>query len=435
MRPRTASLCSCLAIVLTAAGPKGMVHAQTLTTLHSFSGSTADGAYPFPAGHIPFDASGALYGATGGGGTSQFGTIYQLAPQGSGWAETILYNFSGGADGRQPSSGLVLDASGNIFGSTAFGGNLQLCGGGCGTIFELSPPAHPGGAWTEQVLYTFQGGFDGQYPGEMVIGVNGSLFGTTSSGGTPGVQCHSNSKLKFGCGTVFELTPPSQKGGSWTKTVLHTFPATSADGTSPSNEITIDSAGNIYSVTGSGGSGHYGIAYLLTAPSGNGSWTETILHSFTGGSDGGYPGGTLVAGANGTWYGTGSYSGTANASGVVFQLTSSGGTWTEKVIHTFPASKGDGTTPASTMAIDASGNLYGTTDFGGSTSCYEGCGTVFKLAPPSGSGSWTETILHDWANSGQTPNESQVILHNGLLLGETMFLGSADLGSVFTLTP
>jgi uncharacterized repeat protein (TIGR03803 family) len=408
--------------------------AQTLTTIHSFSGPTADGELPFPVGHLPFDANGALYGTTGGGGASQFGTVYQLAPSGSSWQEHILYNFSGGADGRQPSAGLVFDQNGNLFGSTAFGGNLQSCGGGCGTIFELSPPSRPGGAWTETVLYTFQGSFDGQYPGEVVLGPNGSLLATTSSGGTPGVQCHSNRRLQFGCGTVFELTPPANKGGSWTKTVLHTFPATSADGTGPSSEITLDSAGNIYSVTG-GGPSHYGIAYLLTAPVGNGSWTETILHTFTGGSDGGNPGGTLVAGANGTWYGTASYSGVANASGVVFQLTQSSGTWTEKVIHTFPAFKGDGTTPGSTLAIDANGNLYGTTDFGGSTSCYEGCGTVFKLAPPSGGGAWTETILHDWANSGQTPNESFVTLHNGLLFGVTLYLGSADLGSVFTLTP
>ena len=142
-----------------------------------------------------------------------------------------------------------------------------------------------------------------------------------------------------------------------------------------------------------------------------------------------------MPGANGVFYGTGSYSGVANASGVVFQLTPSGSTWTEKVIHTFPGFKGDGTTPATSMVIDASGNLYGTTDFGGSTSCNFGCGTIFKLAPPSSGGAWTETILHDLGNSGQDPNESSVTLHNGLLYGLTLFLGSADLGSVFTLTP
>ena len=429
---RAATICLCLGVAI--ACPCGKLLAQTLTTIHSFSGATADGEYPFPVGHLPFDANGALYGTTGGGGTSQFGTVYQLVPSGSSWQEKILYNFTGYADGRQPSAGLVFDQNGNLYGTTAFGGNTQACGGGCGTVFELSPPSQPGGAWTETVLHTFQGSFDGQYPGEVVFGPNGSLFGTTQQGGTPGVLCHTNHRIMYGCGTVYELTPPAQKGGSWTKTVIHSFPASSADGTGPSGEITFDSSGNIYSVAG-GGASHYGIAYQLAPPSGSGSWTETIMHTFTGGSDGGNPGGTLVAGASGVFYGTASYSGVANATGVAFQLTQSGSTWTEKVIHTFPASSGDGTTPASTLAIDASGNLYGTTDFGGSKSCNLGCGTVFKLAPPSGSGAWTETILHDWANSGQSPNETFVTLHNGLLVGVTFYLGSANLGSVFTLTP
>ncbi len=429
MKTRTQNLCLCLAVVVTCLGViRG--HAQTFTTIHSFSGPTADGEYPFPTNQMPFDANGVLYGTAGAGGTAQFGVIYQFVPrQGGGWTENILYNFTGNADGRQPSEGLVFDQNGNLFGTTAFGGNLQACGGGCGTVFELSPPAQPGGQWKETVLYTFQGSFDGQYPGAVVFGPNGSLFGTTQSGGTPGVPCHSNRRLTFGCGTVFELTP--SKSGPWTKTVIHTFPASSADGTNPSGEITFDSSGNIFSTASGGGASHYGIAYELA----NGSWTETVLHTFTGGSDGGYPGGTLVAGGNGVFYGTASYSGVANASGVVFQLTPSGGAWTEKVIHAFPAFKADGTTPASSMVIDAGGNLYGTTDFGGSASCYLGCGTVFKLAPPTGGGAWTETILHNLGNSGQSPNESSVTLHNGLLFGLTFYLGSADLGSVFTLTP
>jgi len=178
--------------------------------------------------------------------------------------------------------------------------------------------------------------------------------------------------------------------------------------------------------------------FQLMPPSGSGSWKETVLHDFTGGSDGGYPGGTVRVGANGVLYGTGSYSGVANASGVVFELTppaQSGGAWTETILHTFPAFKGDGTTPASTLAIDPSGNLYGTTDFGGSAACYLGCGTIFKLAPPSNGGKWTETVLHDLGNSGQDPNASIVVFRNGLLYGTTTYLGALDAGSVFTLIP
>jgi len=330
---------------------------------------------------------------------------------------------------------VVFDPLGNLYGTTQFGGNVQVCGGGCGTIFELSPPSSPGGQWTHTVLYTFEGNADGQYPGEVLFGANGALYGTTSSGGAnPGVPCHTNRRITFGCGTVFALTPPSQKGGAWTKTVIYTFPGFKGDGTGPGAEITFDSEGNIYGTSGSGTAG-YGTVWLLTAPSGGGSWKETVLHDFTGGSDGGYPAGTVTIGPNGVLYGAGSYSGVANASGVIYQLAQSGGAWTETVLHTFPAFKGDATTPYSTLAIDQSGNLYGTSIFGGSTACYMGCGTIFKLAPPSGGGSWTETILEDLGNSGQNPNSSIVIFHNGLLYGTTTYLGASDVGSVFTLVP
>jgi len=418
-----------------------LARAQTLTTIWSFTGSSGDGQYPFPEGHLPFDNNGALYGTTaGGGGTGNNGTVYQLVPptvQGGAWTENILYRFAGGADGRQPGMGVVFDQIGNLYGTTQFGGNAQACGGGCGTIFELSPPAQPGGQWTHTVLHTFQGSFDGQYPGEVVFGPNGALYGTTTSGGTPGVLCHSNQRIKFGCGTVFEFAPPAQKGGSWTKTVLYTFPGFKGDGTGPGSEITFDSQGNLYGVSASG-TGGYGTVFQLTPPAqSGGAWKETVLHDFTGGSDGGYPGGTVTLGPNGVLYGVASYSGVANASGLVFQLTppaQSGGAWTETVLHNFPGFKGDATTPATTLAIDQNGNLYGTSVFGGSNACYLGCGTIFKLAPPAG-GAWTETVLHDLGNSGQNPNSSLVVFHNGLLYGTTTYLGALDVGSVFTLVP
>jgi len=430
------------AAVLLAVAVSGssLAQAQTLTTIRSFAGGN-DGEYPFPVGRIPFDSNGALYGTTAaGGGSGNNGTVFQLVPptvQGGAWTENVLYRFAGGADGRQPGTGLVFDAIGNLYGATQFGGNAQACGGGCGTIFELSPPAQQGGQWTHTVLYTFQAGFDGHYPGEVVFGSNGALYGTTVDGGTPGVLCHTSQKIKFGCGTVFELTPPAGKGGAWTKTVLYTFPGFKGDGTGPGSEITFDSEGNLYGTTG-GGTKAYGTVFELTPPSGSGAWTETVLHDFTGGSDGGYPSGTVTLGPNGVLYGNGSYSGVANASGVVFELTppaQQGGAWTETVLHTFPAYKGDATTPWTTLAIDASGNLYGTSVFGGSTACYLGCGTIFKLAPPTGGGGWTGTVLHDLGNSGQDPNGSLVVLHNGLLYGTTTYLGASDLGSVFTLVP
>ncbi len=412
-------------------------HAETPTTIWSFTGTNGDGEYPFPYGRLTFDNNGALYATTAGGGTGYNGTVYQLVPPtgaGGTWTENVLYRFAGGADGRQPSMGVVFDHIGNLYGSTQFGGNVQACGGGCGTIFELSPPTQPGGQWTHTVLYTFQGGFDGQYPGALIFGANGALYGTTTSGGTPGVQCYSNRRITYGCGTVFELSPPSQKNGSWTKTVLYTFPGFTHDAQHPNSEITFDSLGNLYGTSGGGTTG-YGTVFQLTLPSGGGAWKETVLHDFTGGNDGGNPGGTVVVGANGILYGTASYSGVVNASGVVFQLEQSGGTWIETVLHTFPGFKADGTTPQSTLTIDQNGNLYGTSIFGGSTACYLGCGTIFKLVPPSSGGKWTESVLTDLGNSGQNPNSSIVVFHSGLLYGTTTYLGASDVGSVFTLVP
>src|ERR1700757_1079671 len=199
-----------LAVVL---GGSMVAQAQTLTTIHSFTGVNGDGEYPFAEGRLPFDNNGALYGTTAGGGTANWGTVYQLVPptvQGGAWTENVLYSFQGGADGRQPSMGVTFDTLGNLYGTTQYGGNAQACGGGCGTIFELSPPAQPGGQWTHTVLYTFQGGADGQFPGEVLFGANGVLYGTTPSGGAkPGVQCHTNYRITYGCGTVFVFAPPS----------------------------------------------------------------------------------------------------------------------------------------------------------------------------------------------------------------------------------
>lgn len=411
-----------------------LAQAQTLTTIWSFTGTHGDGEYPYPYGHLVFDSNGAMYGTTASGGTANWGTVFQLVPptvSGGAWTENVLYSFTGGNDGRQPSSGVVFGTDGALYGTTYDGGGtLQYCGGGCGVVFKLAPPTSPGGAWTQSVIYTFQGVYDGQNPGAVIFGSNGALYGFTPAGGPAAFACK-----RIGCGTVFQLTPPGKKGGSWNKTILYSFPGTSTDGRSPNPDIVFDSQGNLYGTTAAGGtSNYYGIVFQLKPQSG-GKWTETVLHNFTGGSDGGYPFGGVTVGSNGAFYGTASYSGTASDSGTAFQLTppSGGGNWTYNVIHTFAGGSG-GATPSSTMAFDTSGNLYGTTENGGSSACNQGCGIIFKLAPPSGGGKWTETVLDDFGNSGQT-NDAIVTLHNGLLFGTTTFLGSADVGSAFTLVP
>ena len=428
MRTHTAKTFVLLAVVLAAAVCAGNIpaQAQTFTTIYTFAGKGANGEYP--SGGLAFDSNGALYGTTSGGGSGNNGIVFQLVPptkQGGAWTQNVIYTFLGGADGQSP-SGLVFDLNGNLYGTTYYGGSglYTECGStGCGTVYELSPPAQPGGAWTHTVLYSFQGSYDGSGPGEVVFGPNGLLYGTTYKGGSAGFyfSCVGYpNRNDIACGTVFELTPSNKKGGSWTKTILYSFPSYAGDGEHPESNVTFDSSGNLYGTTSAGGTSSDGIAYQLALPA---KGKQTVLHDFTGGSDGGYPGGGLALGANGQLFGVAEYSG---ASGLVFQLALSNGTWTETVLYNFPGFSGDGTAPVSTPTLDPNGNLYGVTASGGTA----GGGIVFKLAPPSGSGGWTETVLYNWP-AQQGP---MVVFHNGLLYG-TASTGGSGLGSVFTLTP
>ncbi len=327
--------------------------------------------------------------------------------------EDVLYHFEGGIDGQQPND-IVFGPKGEIYSTTFLGGSAN-CFQGCGTIFQLTPPSN-GGSWTKQLLYEFTGAQDGQAPGNVKIGPSHALYGTTPS-------------------TVWEF---AKVGGILTKTIIHVFPAATGDGQAANADIVFDGKGNLYGTTYDGGHSRFGTVFELSPPAVvGGAWTETILHSFTGSStDGGYPIGGLVIGRNGVIYGTASYSGVANDSGTAFELTppaQSGGHWTYNVIHTFGGGK-DGATPATTTALDQKGNLYGTTWNGGSSACYLGCGTIFTLAP-TGKGNWNETILHNWANSGQNPDGSIVVLHDGLLYGTSEFFGASNDGTVFTMTP
>lgn len=399
--------------------------AQTVTTLWSFSGTDGE----FPTAPLIFDNTGAIYGATGIGGPGHFGTVFQLEPPqspGGAWTENILYSLEGGADGQQPGD-VVFGAKGALF-STSYLGGSDNCYQGCGTVFELTPPS-AGGEWTHTIIYDFLGGTDGQAPGNVKVGPGPALYGVTPSGGPPAPP-----KCKdAGCGTVFQM---SLQGGVWTKTIIHTFSDANGDGNGPNADIVFDSKGNLYGTTYNGGNSNYGVVFELTPPQvSGGAWTETILHSFTGGSDGGYPIGGLTVGPDGTIYGTGSYSGIPNDSGTAFELTppSAGGAWTYTLLHAFAGGQ-DGATPATTMALDPAGNLYGTTWNGGSSACYLGCGTIFRLSPPKAGGAWTKTILKRYGNSGQVPDASIVVFHDGALYGTTEFFGSSNLGSVFSLT-
>ena len=245
-----------------------------------------------PTGNLLLDSAGHIYGVTQSGGANGWGSVFELTHSGSGWTETILYSFQGGDDGGAPYSGLIMDSAGNLYGTATAAGAFRQ-----GTVFELSPS---GGSWTQKVLYTFQGGNDGGQPAAgLIFDAVGNLYGATTSWGTGGG------------GTVFKLTP---SGGSWTYSVLTSL--TGSDG--PVASLTMDASSKLYGTTFMDDSYGYGSVFQLT-PSG-GAWTYTNLHDFTGGTDGGFPGGGVVLDATGNLYGTTVLGGT-DGFGVIYQIT------------------------------------------------------------------------------------------------------------------
>jgi uncharacterized repeat protein (TIGR03803 family) len=328
--------------------------------LHSF-GASGDGA--FPSAGLVADASGNLYGTTPTGGAYNNGTVFELKLTTSGWTELILHNFNNnGRDGFNPSAGLIFDDSGNLYGTTRFGGPYTCAVSGCGTVFELTPQAD--GRWTEKILHSFgQTSTDGYQPlAGLIFDASGNLFGTTYFGGA------------FFEGTVFELT--RRPNGTWLERIPHHFNANGTDGFNPAAGLVLDAAGNLYGTTYQGGH-NLGTVFKLTPKTGVG-WTETILHAFgnSAGTDGYNPVSGLILDSAGNLYGTTPVGGSNNV-GIVFKLTPAAGSWTETVLHTFNADGTDGYNSYAGLVFDSSGNLYGTTNIGGTVRD----GTVFEITP------------------------------------------------------
>ena len=269
--------------------------------LYSFGSIPNDAVQP-TVGLIA--APSGFYGAAQGG-ANNTGAVYNLSPPIAGkrtWTETILYSFkgSGSGDAAFPSGELVSDASGNLYGATLLGGVNNL-----GAVFQLSPPAVQGDPWTETIIYSFSG-TDGTLPaGPLLLDTSGALYGTTDGGGT-----------KAG-GTVFKLAPPRAPGGSWTETVLFNFSGGSLDGGNPSAGVIMNKKGRLLGTASTGGQGAGGVVFMLKAPGGNGEWSETVLHSFSG-PDGYRPISPLVL-RRGEIYGTTSLGGLFGT-GTVFVL-------------------------------------------------------------------------------------------------------------------
>ena len=421
--------------------------------LYSFQGGSSDGATP--AGGVVFDQQGNLYGATSGGGSGSCtgwfpcGTVFELSPpaqKGGSWTESVIYNFQGYqyGDGSSP-GGLVIDQAGNLYGSTGYGGtgDCVLLGSkeGCGTVFELSPPQTKGGAWTETVLYSFQGGNDGYVPdGDLVFDKAGNLYGATIFGGGKGTTC--NALYQY-CGTVFELRPPKQKGGKWTEKVLHSF-AGGADGATPNGGLVFDTKGAIYGATSTGGdqgcktnySLGCGTVFKLAPPkTKGGAWGEKQLHIFTDGNDGAGPNGGLIFDAKGSLYGTGGGGGSGNGLGVVFQLTESkqNGRWNESVLYSFQG-RNDGRNPQGPVTFDSAGALFGTAGAG------RDYGVFFRLKPSRKR--WAYGVLYNFrgAPDGNYPVSALIKDKAGNFYSTTPTGGTGQAcqggcGTVFEISP
>jgi uncharacterized repeat protein (TIGR03803 family) len=392
--------------------------ASKYKTLYKFKAGK-DGSRP-SAGVI-FDQAGNLYGTTYRGGTYDRGTAFRLAPDGNGgWKESVLHSFKAKDGWRPTSASLIFDSTGSLYGTTVYGGDHKI-----GTVFQLSPNGD--GSWTESVLHSFDYTDPaGAYPtnGSLVFDWSGNLFGTTS---------YSSDS----CGTVFQLTPNGD--GSWTEHVLHTF--SGADGACPQGGLIFDALGNLYGTTSNGGGGNCdfgcGTVFRLT-PNGDGSWTESVLHSFNDdGKDGTDPRGGLTFDPAGNLYGTTGHGGGSGSCdfgcGTVFQLIPNGdGSWTESVLHSFNFDGRDGYWPPAGLVLDPAGNLYGTTQQGGAYGDY---GTVFKLKPTA-KGGWKETVLHSFKNQlGAYPSSGLILDGHGNLYGTTVGDHSTTFGSVFEITP
>jgi len=400
-------------------------------TVLSFPGSGAEGSIPY--GKLASDSAGNLYGTTALGGTFASGTVFELlkpVPPSIKWTETVLYNFTGGSDGSQPNGDLIFDSAGNLYGTAWAGGTINdTCGGGCGTVFELSPPATSGNPWTLNVLHSFLGGSDGS---ESVSGVvfdqHGNLFGTTAGGGRGGV------------GTVFTLAAPTTAGQPWTETVLYTFYSSQYPRSTP----VFDAKGNLYGTTYTNNtSGDYGVAFRLAPPAvAGGAWSYKVIHQFGSAPDGQVPGVGLTL-YKGLLYGT-TYAGGLYGNGTVFQLAPSqggAGAWTETTLYNLGTAASDGNTPSSSPLFDNAGNIYVTTGYGGSSTnlCGSaGCGTVFKLTPPASGGAWTETLLHTFTggNDGGSPWGGLLLGKNSAVYGTAESGGSGEgSGVVFGIAP
>jgi len=384
-----------------------------LTVIYTFA-LFGDGNSPQAA--LIVDATGALIGTTYAGGDFNVGTAFKLAPSATGrrWKKTELRSFGNGK-GDNPAAALIAGPDGTLYGTTEFGGAF-----GKGTVFSLTPPPLGTKRWKLTVLHSFAG-TDGERPvAGLIMDAEGALYGTTRFGGTAAK------------GTVFRLTPPAEGETRWKQRVLHSFLG-GTDGEEPYASLIADQNGVLYGTTFYGGASS-GTVFKLAPPApGKKRWKITILHSFSG-NEGNRPYARLVAGPDGTLYGTTYYGGTAG-DGTVFSLTppqAGLSQWTLKTLYDF-AGGVNGARPYAGLIRDQAGALFGTTYLGGASDM----GTVFRLRPPVSEGQpWKLTVLHHFAggNDGERPAADLVADAAGVLYGNTVWGGAENSGVVYKVT-
>jgi uncharacterized repeat protein (TIGR03803 family) len=395
----------CLALVDASfflAGTSHPAQCQSFSVIHNFTGNDGSSPYAGPT----LDRNGHVYGTTYDGGTQGAGSVYKLSLHGSSWLLNPLYSFSGEADGAGPGFGaLAIGSDGTLFGTTEGGGIF-------GVAFNLGPRPTACASllcpWIDNVIHTFGRSGDGSQPvNGVVFDSAGNLYGTLNIGGA------GNN------GAVYEMT---RSGQTWNESVIYSF-TEGNDGGTPVASVSLDAAGNLYGTTSFGGANGVGVVYKLSR-SGSG-WTETVLYTFQGANDGQNPVAGVTVDQAGNLYGA-TFLGGANNGGTLYKLSPSGGSYTFALLYSFPGFGG----PYSTLTL-SNGNLYGTTNRDGAFSD----GSVFKLTP-NGS-SWTFTDLYDFtgSNDGNVPYGGVAVDAQGDVFGTTSEGGSDNDGVVWEITP
>jgi uncharacterized repeat protein (TIGR03803 family) len=367
----------------------------TEQVLYSFTGIDNDGAIP-EAGVIFDKAGNLYGTTAGGGGVYSDGTVFKLAPNShGGWTESVIYNFSFyGSAGNEPHAGLAFDARGNLYGTTPQGGeDGEPCSpNGCGALFELTPQAD--GSWTETTIHIFQDGNDGANPSSgVILDSAGNVYGETLYGGTGPCQVGSYYGFTTGCGVIYEFVPGS--GGNWKENVLYNFVRGGGFAVNPVGGLLFGEAGNLLGISLTGGDGYGTIFELYESqkhgwqqnclhifsgvPDGSVSW----LAGFGGA-------GMLVRDAKGNLFGVTPFGGASqnggSQAGIIFEMLHSKERSQERILHSFDGTA-DGANPQSGLVFDVKGRLYGTTQYGGGRgNCLYGnrnigCGTVYEITP------------------------------------------------------